>query len=102
METIFKRTEGSSSGMMASQPLTISKTKRLGYPLGVSKKIMALRDTCDDVEKQKQERDRVPTATARLEEAWRKYEEGQQDVLGLLAEDLVGDELGIFVKMEKI
>ena len=88
--------------MMASQPLTISKTKRLGYLLGVSKKIMALRDTCDDVEKQKQERDRVPTATAILEEAWRKYEEGQQDVLGLLAEDLVGDELGIFVKMEKI
>ena len=87
---------------MASLPLTIAKTKRLGYLLGVSKKITALREVCDDMEKQKQERDRVPTATAGLEEAWQKYEESQQDVLGLVTKDQVGDEVGIYVEMEEI
>ena len=44
----------------------------------------------------------MATATARLEEAWMKYEEGQQDVLGLAAEDQVEDELAIFFKIEEI
>ena len=87
---------------MASLPLTIAKDKRFSCLLGVNRKITALRDICDNPEKQKQEQDRVSTATVRLEEAWRKYEEGQQDVLGLVAEDQIGNELVIFLEMEKI
>ena len=86
--------------MMASLPLTITKCKGFGCLLGVNRKITALRDICDDPEKQEQ--DRVSTATAILEEAWRKYDEGQQDILGLTAEDHVGDELVIFLEMEDI
>ena len=81
-------------------PLTIANNKLFGYLLGVNRKITALRDICDDPEQQ--ERDRVSTATARLKETWRKYEEGQQDILGLVAEDQVGNELVIFFKMEEI
>ena len=83
---------------MASLPLTVAKIKPLGYLLCVSKDITALRDVCDDLEK----RDRVPAATARLEEGCRKYEEPRQDVLELVAEDQVGDELGIYGEIEDI
>ena len=47
---------------MASLPLAIAKYKRFGCLLGVNRKITALKDTCDDPEKQEQ--DRVFTATA--------------------------------------
>ena len=69
--------------MMAPLLLTEAKNKLFGYLLGVNKKIPALKDTWDNPEKQEQ--DRVSTVTARLEEAWKKYEESQQDVLGLVA-----------------
>ena len=58
---------------MASLPLTVAKIKPLGYLLCVSKEIVALREISDDREK----RDKVPAATAKLEETWRKYEESQ-------------------------
>ena len=85
---------------MASQALAITKNKRFSCLLGVNKKITALRDICNYPEKLEQ--DRVSMATARLEEAWRKYEEGQQNVLGLTAEDQVRDELVIFFEIEEI
>ena len=85
---------------MASLQLTIAKNERFGCLLGVNRKITALKDICNDPEKQEQ--DRVSTATARLEEAWKKYDESQQDVLGLVSEDQVGNELVIFVKLEEI
>ena len=56
---------------MASLLLTGAKNKRYGYLLGVNKKIAALKDTCDDTERQEQ--DRVSTAISTLEKAWKKY-----------------------------
>ena len=84
---------------MASLPLAIAK-KRFGCLLGVNRKITALRDICDDPEKQEQ--DRGSTATARLEEAWNKYEDRQRDILGLTAETEVEDEQATFNEMEEI
>ena len=85
---------------MASPPLAIAKNKHFGCLLEVNRTITTLTDICNDPEEQ--EPDRVATATTRLEEAWRKYEEGQQDVLDLTAEDQVEDKLYIFSEMEEI
>ena len=85
---------------MAPLPLTIAKNKRIGYLLGVRRKIASLKEICDDPEKQEQ--DRLFTATAGLAEAWRKYESSQQDILGLIAEDEdeVVDEQVTFIEIE--
>ena len=64
---------------MAPLLLTVAKNKWIGYLLGVKKKIMSLKEICDDPEKQEQVR--LSTATARLAEAWQKYKISQQDVL---------------------
>ena len=54
---------------------------------------------CDDPEVL--ELDTLSTASDRLEEAWRKYESSQLDVLSLLAEYVVGDEQITFTEMKE-
>ena len=92
--------EDNSPSTMTSPSLAVAKSKRFGCLLEVNRTITVLRDICNDPEEQ--EPDRVATATARLKEAGLKYEEAQQDVLGLAAEDQVDDELTIFFETEKI
>ena len=43
--------------MMAPQPLTVAKSRRMGYLLSVKRRIASLKKVCDEPEKQ--ERDEV-------------------------------------------
>ena len=82
---------------MAPLALTVAKNRQIVYLLGVRKKIASLKEICGDPEKQ----GRLSTTTARLAEAWRKYDSTQQDVVSLVAEDNVVYEQVIFNKMEE-
>ena len=67
--------------------LTVAKSKRTGFLLQVRRKVTTLKAICNDPEKQEQ--DRLSSATARLTELWQEYENSQQDVLGFVTEDEV-------------
>ena len=70
-------------------PLTIARNRRTGFPLGVRRRIATLKAVCDEPEVLKL----VKLTTARrLVEAWRKYANSHQVVLGLVLEDKVEDE----------
>ena len=85
-----KRAEDvSKPSTMAPLLLTVAKSKRTGFLTGVRRKIVNLKAICDDPEAL--ELDKLSTASERLAEAWQKYESRQQNVLGLIAEDKVGD-----------
>ena len=75
-------------------PLNVAKNKRTGFLTGVRRKIASLKAICEDPEIQ--ELDRLSTATERLVEAWKKYENSHQEVLGLVTEDEVEDEQATF------
>ena len=85
---------------MAPLPLTVAKNKRTGFLPRVRRKIVNLKAICDDPEVL--ELDKLSTALERLVEAWRKYENSQQDVLGLVAEDKFVNEQFTFTEMEEI
>ena len=64
------------------------------------RRIATLRTVCEDQEKQKQ--DELSTASTRVEEAWKKYENRQRDILGLTADTEDEDEQAIFNEMKEI
>ena len=85
---------------MAPLPLTVAKNMHTHFLLRVRRKIATLKAFGKDPEIL--ELDRLSTATGRLEEAWRRYENSQQDVLNLVAEDKVEGEQVTFIEMKEI
>ena len=83
---------------MALLPLNVAKNKRTGFLTGVRRKIANLKANCEDTEVLKL--DKLSTALERLEEAWKKYENSHQEVLGLVLEDKVEDEQANLSEME--
>ena len=67
---------------MAPLPLNVAKNKRTGFLKGVRRKIANLKAICDDPEVL--ELDKLSTASERLVEAWKKYKNSPQEVLGLV------------------
>ena len=85
---------------MTTLRMTAAKNRQTGLLLRARRKVAALKAICKDSEEQ--EPSRVATSTARVEEAWLTYKEGQQDVLAIAAEDQDDDELAIFGKFKEI
>ena len=84
---------------MAPLPLTVAKNKRTGFLTGLKKKIPTLNAICKDPEIQ--ELDRLSTASERLVEAWKNYENSHQEVLNLVTEDEVENEQATFNDAEE-
>ena len=85
---------------MAPLPLNVAKNKQTGFLTGLRRKLANVKAICNGPEDL--ELDKLSTASDRLEEAWRKYENSQQGVLGLVLEDEVEDEQATFNKMKEI
>ena len=83
---------------MAPLPLTVAKNKRTGFLTSVKKKIVTLKAIGEDPEIL--ELDRLSTATGRLVEEWKKYENSHQEVLSLVMKDEVEDEQATFSDAE--
>ena len=85
---------------MASLLLTIAKSKQTDFLKTIREVVATLKAICNDPEKQEQ--DRLSTATSKLAEKWQKYEDSQYNVLGLVTKDEVEVELAIFFELEEI
>ena len=85
---------------MTSLPLTFAKSKETDFLKAVREVVATLKAICNEPEKQEQ--DRLSTATTRLAETWKKYEDSKQVVLGLVTKDEVEDEQVTFFEMEEI
>ena len=98
-EALSKEAEAGAEDMIAPLPLTVAKSKQTDFLKTVREEVVTLKAICKDPEKQEQ--DRLSTATARLAETWQKYEARCQGVLGLVTKDQVEDELAIFFELEE-
>ena len=99
LEVLITRTEGNFLSMMAPQPLIAAKSRRMGYLLSTKRRIAAIKEVCDEPERQ--EPDELFIMTIRLADAWQKFESSQQDILNLIIEDKVADEQVTFIEMER-
>ena len=83
---------------MAPLRLTVTKNRRLGYLLGVRRRIANLKAICDPGVL---ELDKQSTASERLAEAWQKYKSSHEDVLSIVTEDKVANEQATLTNMEE-
>ena len=79
--------------------LNAAKNRRTGFLTGLRRRVVNVKTICNNPEAL--ELDKLSTASDRLEEAWRKYENSQQEVLSLVLEDEVEEEQDNFTEMDK-